>query len=80
MAFEISEINGESMIKQKHICRCGNTVENLTSYFHKVEGMRVTVCDKCAERYGLTDTNVYSREEYKNLKEEQKKTPDAINN
>lgn len=52
----------------------------MTSYFHKVEGMRVTVCDKCAERYGLTDKETWTNTNFTDLKDEQKKTPDAINN
>lgn len=68
------------MIKKVLICRCGSTGESMTSYFHKVEGMRVTVCDKCAERYGLTDKETWTNTNFTDLKDEQKKTPDAINN
>lgn len=68
------------MIKKVLICRCGTTVKSMKSYFHKTEGMRVTVCDKCAERYGLINKETYSSTDYTDLKDEQKKTPDAINN
>ena len=68
------------MIKKTHICRCGGTAKSMKSYFHKIEGMRVTVCDKCAQQYGLTDKETWNSSNYTDLKEEQKKTPDAINN
>ena len=35
----------------KHICRCGNNVEKMTSYFK--DGIRVTLCDTCADQYGF---------------------------
>lgn len=42
----------------KQICRCGVKIdtekgESLKSYFSNENGMRVTVCDNCAEKYEL---------------------------
>lgn len=70
------------MIKKKHICRCGKHVDQITSYIHREEKMRVTVCDQCAEMHGLTEKNVWESVNYNELTEEQKKTPEpnAINN
>lgn len=68
------------MIKKITICRCGGAVEDIKSYFHAVEKMRVTVCDKCADKYGLTEKNGWSVKKYSELTEEEKKTQNAFNN
>jgi sulfur relay (sulfurtransferase) complex TusBCD TusD component (DsrE family) len=67
------------MIKKVSICRCGKTTENMNSYFHKVEKMRVTVCARCAKQHGLTDKEVWEMVDYNELTEIQKKTPNATN-
>lgn len=64
------------MIKKNHICRCGKTVEEIRSYFSDRENMRVTVCDKCADMYGLTEKNGWRSKNYIELNEEEKKTQD----
>ncbi len=53
------------MVK-KYTCSCGSKVEKLTSYFP--EGIRVTVCDECAERLELNKQNIASVD-YSELKE-----------
>lgn len=59
-------------------CRCGapqdsEKGETIKSYFPKWNGMRVTVCDKCAESIGLTDKTKFEVKEYN--KNVQQKTP-----
>lgn len=67
------------MINKKQICRCGDAVENIKSYFHPTEKLRVTVCDKCAERFGLKKEFGWEVKNYNELTEQDKKTPDAAN-
>jgi ribosome-binding protein aMBF1 (putative translation factor) len=33
----------------KYICRCGNRIDKMTSYF--IDGIRVTVCENCEEEF-----------------------------
>lgn len=64
----------------KSNCRCGQILdsekgEELKSFFHKESGMRLTVCDKCAKEYNLTDEKNYYTIDYKKINESQNKTP-----
>lgn len=49
----------------KYLCRCGNRVNKLISYF--VHGSRITVCDNCAESLGLNKEGI-EKIEYKKEK------------
>ncbi len=57
-------------------CRCGKRVDELTSYFQKGSGIRITVCDSCATELGLNDSNKFDKVKYIELTKEQNKTPD----
>lgn len=55
----------------KQICRCGVKIdtekgESLKSYFSNENGMRVTVCNICAEQYELN--KLYYTEDGKEYK------------
>lgn len=58
---------------QKYKCRCRKEVDELTSYFHKVNGMRITVCDECAEKLKLNTG--YGKKYYSELTKTEKNTP-----
>ena len=59
----------------KYICRCGNKVEEIKSFFTKNENIRVTVCNRCANEYGLNDENKYTIVKHDELSESQKEKP-----
>lgn len=50
----------------KHICRCGAKVDKLTSYFSN--GIRVTVCDQCAELNKFKNNNAFIAVDYDEVK------------
>lgn len=61
-------------------CRCGTILdtskgEKLTSYFHNENGMRLTVCDNCANQLGFNNEKKYSKVATEQLTEKQKLTP-----
>ncbi len=58
------------------MCSCGNHQENIKSFFHKESKLRVTVCDDCADKKGMTDKKLYDSVEYDKLSIEQNKTPE----
>lgn len=55
------------MATEKYICRCGKAVNKITSYFK--DGIRVTVCDDCANQYGLTTDEGVIKVDYKKIEE-----------
>jgi hypothetical protein len=50
------------MAIEKYTCRCGNKVNTISSYF--VNGIRVTLCEKCADEYGLTKDEAVIKVDY----------------
>lgn len=57
------------------VCSCGKKVDELYSYFDKVSKYRITCCEQCAVDNGL-DEDKYEKHLYKNLNQEQNKTPE----
>ena len=55
------------MPNEKYTCRCLRKTNNLASYFK--DGIRVTVCDECAEEFGLTGSKDIIKVDYKKIKE-----------
>lgn len=53
----------------KYICRCGNKTDKLTSYF--INGLRVTLCEKCDEKYRNNDK--YEAVDYEEVKKDKSK-------
>lgn len=49
----------------KYICRCGSRVDELTSYFYN--GIRVTVCDECAEQHGFKNNKQIEYVDYNKI-------------
>jgi PHP family Zn ribbon phosphoesterase len=58
------------------VCSCGKTVDELYSYFDKVSKYRITCCEQCAIDNKLDDADQYEKHLYKNLNQEQNKTPE----
>ena len=54
----------------KKLCRCGERVDELYSFFHKKTGYRITCCEKCAEENKLNDEKEYEKISYKKIKSE----------
>ena len=54
------------MAKEKHTCRCGAKTNKLTSYFK--DGIRVTVCDDCANQFGLKNSENVIKVDYDKIK------------
>ncbi len=55
------------MATEKYTCRCGKAVNQLSSYFK--DGIRVTLCDDCAEQYGLSRDKTVIKVDYKKIEE-----------
>jgi len=48
---------------KKYTCRCGREADELRIYFTK-NGSRATLCEFCANRYGLTNEKDFSSVKY----------------
>lgn len=59
----------------KQICRCGRQTDKLTSFFDNSSGLRVTVCEDCANELQLKNEERFKAVEFEKLKEEHQKTP-----
>lgn len=53
----------------KYICRCGNKVDKMTSYF--IDGIRITLCDECSEKF--KDNDVFEAVDYEEVKKDPNK-------
>lgn len=53
----------------KYICRCGNKVDKMTSYF--IDGIRITLCDECSEQFKKND--VFEAVDYEEVKKDTSK-------
>ena len=56
------------MAIEKYICHCGNKVNKITSYFKG--GVRVTLCDDCANQYGFDKDKDVIKVDYKEVQED----------
>lgn len=54
----------------KKLCRCGERVDELYSFFNKKTGYRITCCEKCAEENKLNNEKEYEKISYKKIKSE----------
>jgi hypothetical protein len=57
-------------------CICGMTNIELVSYFNKETGLRITVCEKCADRNNFNNKKKYDSIPYTKITEQQNKTPE----
>lgn len=55
------------MATEKYTCRCVKAVNKITSYFKG--GIRITLCDECAEQYGLATDKDVIKVDYKKIEE-----------
>lgn len=54
------------MANEKYTCRCQRKTNKLTSYFK--DGIRVTVCDDCANELGLVSDKNVMKVDYEKVK------------
>lgn len=62
-------------MNKKYTCNCGAKTEKMISFFHKENGMRITMCEKCGIEMGFFNNNKYTYKLYSELSKEQNKTP-----